>query len=226
MRKRSILILAGLALVLIALAGCASTPEDSPADSSVPAQEPPPEPEPAPEPAPEPDPEPDEEPEEEPEAKPEPEPEPEGEPEAKPEPEPDSEETADGPHDIEVTEELYDQTFTEVEQTIQELNEIISDRDFPAWQDYLTDAYRRTYSDPSVLAESSQSGVLERNNIELESLEDYFNFVVVPSRANARLDDLVFVDEQTVEAIMEVRGERYLLYLLKKVDNQWKIDTF
>jgi hypothetical protein len=127
---------------------------------------------------------------------------------------------------IEVSEELYEQTFTEVEKTISELNEIISDRNFSAWQDYLTDDYRRTYSDPEVLADSSQSTVLVRNNITLRTLEDYFNFVVVPSRSNARLDDLVFIGEETVEAIMEVNERRYLLYLLKKTGNRWKIDTF
>lgn len=125
-----------------------------------------------------------------------------------------------------VTEELYDQTFTEVEATIIELNEIISSRDFARWQTYLTADYRRTYSDPRVLEESSQSAVLRRNNIVLQTLEDYFQYVVVPSRANLRLDEIVFVDTETVEAIMEVEGTKYLLYNLTKAGDRWKIDTF
>lgn len=130
------------------------------------------------------------------------------------------------PGEVEVSEELYVQTFDEVEATIEELNQIIANRNFVLWQDYLTPAYRQTYSNPEVLERSSESAILQRNNIELTSLQDYFNFVVVPSRANARLDDLVFRDEDTVEAIMEVDGQRYLLYLLKKMNNRWKIDTF
>jgi hypothetical protein len=155
----------------------------------------------------------------EPEPEPQPEPEPEPEPEPAPDPEPE-------PANIEVSEELYDQTFTEVEQTITELNGIISDRNFGAWQGYLTAEYRETYSDPLVLEQSSQSAVLVRNNITLRTLEDYFNYVVVPSRSNARLDDLVFIDETTVEAIMVVNDRRYILYLLKKIGDRWKIDTF
>ncbi|MFW6229050.1 MAG: hypothetical protein ACOC2V_06285, partial [Alkalispirochaeta sp.] len=155
------------------------------------------------------------------------EPEPEPEPELEPEPEPELEPEPEGePGNIEVSDELYDQTFTEVEQTITELNGIIADRNFREWQGYLTDDYRRTYSDPDVLEQSSQSAVLVRNNITLRTLEDYFNYVVVPSRSNARLDDLVFIDETTVEAIMEVNDRRYILYLLKKIDDRWKIDTF
>lgn len=139
---------------------------------------------------------------------------------------PESEVAPDPDAPIEVSEELFDQTFDEVGQTIQELNEIIARRDFGAWQRYLTQEYRRTYSDPDVLRRSSESDVLARNNIQLRSLEDYFTYVVVPSRANARLDDLMFRDEQTVEAIMEIAGQRYLLYLLKKEGDRWKIDTF
>ncbi len=149
--------------------------------------------------------------------------------ETPPEPEdlaPEETEEEDAPEQIEVSEELYEQTFTEVERTISELNEIIANRNFGAWQNYLTEDYRQTYSDPAVLEENSQSAVLVRNNIILRTLEDYFNFVVVPSRSNARLDDLVFIGEDTVEAIMEVNERRYLLYLLKKTGNRWKIDTF
>jgi hypothetical protein len=142
-----------------------------------------------------------------------------------PQVEPPPEEPAE-PGEVEVSEELYVQTFDEVEATIEELNQIIANRNFVLWQDYLTPGYRQTYSNPEVLERSSESAILQRNNIELTSLQDYFNFVVVPSRANARLDDLVFRDEDTVEAIMEVDGQRYLLYLLKKMNNRWKIDTF
>lgn len=149
------------------------------------------------------------------------------------EPTPEPEAVEEVPVDVEeefsqedVTEELYDQTFTEVEATIAELNEIITNQDFARWQYYLTDNYRLTYSNPRVLEESSQSAILRRNNITLRTLEDYFRFVVVPSRANVRLDEIVFVDESTVEAIMEVQGEKYLLYNLTKAGDRWKIDTF
>jgi len=157
-------------------------------------------------------------------AEPEQEPVPEEEPVA--DPDPAVEEEPEEFTQEDVTEELYDQTFTEVEETIAELNEIISNGDFARWQTYLTSDYRRTYSDPRVLEESSQSAILRRNNITLESLEDYFRFVVVPSRANVRLDEIVFVDAETVEAIMEVEGEKYLLYNLTKAGDRWKIDTF
>lgn len=122
-----------------------------------------------------------------------------------------------------VTKEVFNRTFNEVDQVIADLNKIISEEDYEAWKGYLTDDYIRTMSDPAKLAELSQSPILKRNNIVLKSLRDYFHYVVVPSRSNLRLDDLVFIDENTVEAIMVVRGQRAILYQLEKRDGKWKI---
>lgn len=213
MKKSLLLLLVPLLLIL-----ACTTP--APDVESVP------EPEPAPEPAPEPETEPVPE---EPVEEPAPEPEEEPAPEPAPEPEPEEsaeEESAPPEEEFEVSEEVYEQTFEEVEQTIARLNTIIQERDFEAWKSYLTEEYEQEYSDPETLAEWSESPLLQRNEITLTSLEDYFTYVVVPSRSNARLDDLEFVDENTVQAYMNVRGRRALLYLLEKQDGVWKIDTF
>lgn len=124
------------------------------------------------------------------------------------------------------SQETYDRTFSEVEETIGRLNEIIRDRDFEEWKSYLTENYLRRMSSPEMLEELSSRRILERNNIVLESLEDYFRFVVVPSRANARLDDLVFRNDEQVEAIMIIQGQRVILYQLRKVNGTWKIAIF
>jgi hypothetical protein len=79
---------------------------------------------------------------------------------------------------------------------------------------------------PSTLQKLSDSPILKRNNIVLKSLDDYFQYVVAPSRSNARLDDLVFLDKNTVEAIMVVRGQRVILYQLENRDGKWKIGLF
>ncbi|MFW5742121.1 MAG: hypothetical protein ACOCW3_03140 [Spirochaetota bacterium] len=181
----------------IVLAGCATPPEQPV------AVDPPPEP--APEPEPEPEPEPT------------PEPEPEGEPTD------DEEPPATEP--IEVTEDLYDEAFAEVEALITELNRIIYRGEFERWKTYLTDRYIDYYSHPQVLAELSRQPILAESSIRLRSLRDYFEAVVVPSRAHARLDDLIFYSDTLVEAVTEYRGERVILYLLRKVDDEWKIDT-
>ncbi len=137
-----------------------------------------------------------------------------------------TEEEAVEPQEFEVSEEVFERTFSEVEQTISELNSVIARRDYQRWLDYLTPEYRRTYSDPQTLREISRMPILQRNEIELQNLRDYFEWVVGPSRADARLDDLRFLSNDQVEAIMVVRGRPVILYRLRNVDGNWKVDVF
>ncbi len=124
---------------------------------------------------------------------------------------------------FEVTEEIFSRTFTDIETLIDELNVTISNKNFDRWLSYLTPEYKEHYSDPEVLQEISKSPTLQKYNIRLTSLRDFFKYVVVPSRSNARLDDLVFTTDDTVKAIMIVDGQRVILYSLEKSEENWKI---
>lgn len=198
---------------LFVVGGCASDAEEEPLVEEEPAvveEEPEIEPQPV----------------EDPEIKPEPEPEPEPEIEVEPEPAEGPEpEIEDDPQeeDFVVSEEIYTQTFTDVEELIKRLNRIIGSSDFDRWLNYCTEDYKDYYSDSETLRELSNRPTLQKYNIRLTSLKDYFTYVVVPSRSNARLDDLVFEDNNRVKAIMIIDGQRVILYQMEKVDGQWKI---
>ncbi len=131
----------------------------------------------------------------------------------------------DAEEPIEVSEEVYEQTFDEIEATIEELNAVIGARDFDGWKTYLTEAYVEEYSDSERLAEISEMPILQRNDVTLTSLRDYFDWVVVPSRQDARLDDLRFLSENEVDAVMEINGDSVILYRLRKIDGRWKVDA-
>ncbi len=157
------------------------------------------------------------------------------EPEAEELPEEISEELSeevlvDAPEETEeefvVTEEVFIKTFDEIEATIEELNKIIKAENFEKWKTYLTGEYIETYSGKEKLAEVSDQPIMKRNNIVIRSLKEYFQYVVVPSRSNARLDDLEFIDSDHVRAIMEIRGQRVILYQLEKTEDNWKIGVF
>ncbi len=125
--------------------------------------------------------------------------------------------------EILVTKEEYKRTFDDVRQLISELNRVIAARDYEAWTKHLTSAYVKTYSDPKTLDELSNQPMLRRQNLHLTSLKDYFLNVVVPSRADARLDDLEFTSKTQVKAITVIDGQRYILYDLRFQDGTWKI---
>lgn len=129
-------------------------------------------------------------------------------------------------HSYEVTQEVYEQTFEEIEAFISELNGVISRRQFERWTEYLSITYIGTYNDESVLSEISQYPQLKDNDIILKSLKDYFDWVVVPSRSRAVLDDIVFVGEDQVTAYSSFEGKRAKLYELQRLDGEWKITVW
>ncbi|MBN1685955.1 MAG: hypothetical protein JW852_04825 [Spirochaetales bacterium] len=122
-----------------------------------------------------------------------------------------------------VSEEVFTETFEDIRRLIDELNAIIREENYEKWLRYLTNDYIGHFSSPEVLKENSEQPLLKKYNVELRSLRDYFNYVVVPSRSNARLDDLVFVDNEHVKAIMIFNDKRTILYQLETGGEGWKI---
>ncbi len=123
----------------------------------------------------------------------------------------------------EPTEEAYALTFESVNTIVRELNSVIQAKDFDKWLSYLTSEYIKEKSDPSVLEELSDQPTMRANRITLQTLEDYFFFVIVPSRTNSVLERIVFINENCVKALSTLYGKPVILYNLVKVDGVWKI---
>lgn len=117
----------------------------------------------------------------------------------------------------------YRVLFAYIREMVSTLDRIIEARDFTAWQTHLSEEYVNTFSDREVLKRLSGKPKLRELGIQLRSLRDYFNYVVVPSRRESRLDDLFFDDDGAVRAIMIIDGQPTTLYRLRKIDGTWKI---
>lgn len=123
-----------------------------------------------------------------------------------------------------VSQEKYQSSLKEIKALIQKLNTIIQNQDYQTWLSYLDQAYIQAYSNPDYLAKLSDKPILKKNNIRLLTLEDYFSYVVVPSRSiNEEVDDITFIDENRVEAWMMIKNQKALLYQLKLYGKEWKI---
>jgi len=137
-----------------------------------------------------------------------------------------------------VSNELYESTKTEIQDLIQRLDNIIRARNYNAWLGYLSESYRSTISSAAFLEERTEE--LHRRDqlvaaatgkdprsVEkkvLRTLRDYFDHVVVPSRANDRVDDIAFISETEVRAYtVNNRGTRLILYDLGMIGGTWKI---
>lgn len=122
-----------------------------------------------------------------------------------------------------VSEETYTKIFTDIEKLIEELNKIIRDQDFSAWKKHLTREYIAHYSSLDNLKTISDTPTLKKYNIKIRSLNDYFLYVVVPSRSNVSLDDISFIDDNNIKAYMNIDGDPVVLYNLKSINGTWKI---
>ena len=123
--------------------------------------------------------------------------------------------------EFEATEELISQTFDDIEAIIEQLNSTISKRDYDTWLTYLTENYIEKTSEQSNLDK------YEPKQIEkLTSLKDYFDYIVVPTRSRVNLDEIEFEDDRSLFAYTVLRGQKYILYYLVKVEKDWKIEFY
>jgi hypothetical protein len=126
-----------------------------------------------------------------------------------------------------VTPEKKQTSLAEIKVLVEKLNALIEKKNFAEWKTYLDQDYIRTYSDPARLKDySARDPVLKQFKKVMKTLEDYFIFQVVPSRANVVVDDIAFLDENRVYVYTVVDKERVLLYLLKLYDKEWKISSW
>ncbi len=137
---------------------------------------------------------------------------------------PDDTESED--QEFEVTQSMYERTFEEIEELIVKLNSVIAKEQFERWKTYISQAYSEKYSSDETLNEYNQYPQLLENDIVLTSLEDYFKIVVVPSRSQAVLKEIVFISENKVVAYSSFDGKRAKLYELENIDDMWKITVW
>jgi hypothetical protein len=133
---------------------------------------------------------------------------------------------AQGP--VVVTDAYRTATMGDVRIFIEELNRIIRTRNFNAWKAALSQEYFNQISSKEVLQSYSEQPAMKTRGVVLRDAEDYFRHVVVPSRANSRVDDIEFISENRVKvfSIMTNRAgeeQRLRLYDLERTGNTWKI---
>ena len=148
------------------------------------------------------------------------------EPAPEPIPEPVEEPAEPEEDSFEVSQELYEQTFEEIEALILELNSVISRRQYSRWLEYLSNTYKQTYNSREILDEINEYPQLKDNGIRITDIKGYFDWVVVPSRSQAELNEIVFVGEDQVVAYSSFNGKRAKLYELERIEGEWKITVW
>jgi hypothetical protein len=123
-----------------------------------------------------------------------------------------------------VTAEEKQEAIVDIRGFIESLNTIIQNKDYEAWKSNLTGEFIEYYSSPAFLQQTSENPRFKNMNIKLNSLKDYFTFVVYPSHQHDHIDDIEFIGEHMVKAFTKgTKGDLYVLYSLEKQNGIWKI---
>ena len=137
---------------------------------------------------------------------------------------------------VTVSQEMYDTTLVEVKRFVDNLNALISNKNYEAWKNFLSDEYFARISSPDFLARTSESNQLKSRNIVLKTPNDYFLQVVVPARSNSRVDEIEFIATDRVKVyyreerlrrgdnnVTTTETRRLRLYELIRTGDTWKI---
>jgi len=127
-----------------------------------------------------------------------------------------------------VTQEQYQSTMAEVQKFIEEQNKNIKSKNFEAWKKSLSPEYFAEISSAQNLQRLSELPGMKTRKIVLKTAQDYFINVVVPSRAELHVEEIVFISANRVQAFTVKTNntgeqERIRLYDLEKIGNSWTI---
>jgi len=127
-----------------------------------------------------------------------------------------------------ISQTQYNATRDEVQKFIEEQNKIIKNKNFDGWRKSLSSEYFAEISSEENLKRISEQPAMKSRKIVLKTVRDYFDNVVVPSRADLHVDEIEFISSNRVKAFTVTTNkageeQRLRLYDLEKIGNSWTI---
>jgi len=109
---------------------------------------------------------------------------------------------------------------------IDELNEIIKNRDYNAWLTYVSPSSKQYWNNPKNLA--AVANRLPVKGIKIRSMKDYFLYVFIPARQNSKVEEIRYVSPTITKAVEPKKEEDLIFYIFEKSSSgDWmlKLDT-
>ncbi len=121
-----------------------------------------------------------------------------------------------------VSEDTFEEDKKEIMRIIGELTQIMQNRDFARWVEYLTPESRAYWSNPRNLREVSRK--LPMKNFTLRNLEDYFKYVFIPSRQERRIDEIRYLSSSFIKAVQVQNNVDIVFYYFSKRGGNWLLN--
>lgn len=133
----------------------------------------------------------------------------------------DDEEFSRSTHDVSISKETFSADKNAILQIIDELSTVMAKRDYTAWLSYIEPASIEYWSTPRNLLQASKR--LPFKGRRLNSLQDYFEFVFVPSRKGRQVDEIRYISLDSVKAVQMQDNQDIVYYNFVKEDGKWMV---
>lgn len=122
---------------------------------------------------------------------------------------------------VSVSKEVFTDDKKKILDIIADLDVIMKEMDYGAWVIYLDEESAAYWSRRANLQKAASR--LPVKGLKLNSLQDYFKFVFVPSRAGHTVDEIRYETESLVKAVQVSDETDVVYYNFHKIDGKWKL---
>lgn len=122
---------------------------------------------------------------------------------------------------VTVTKETFMEDKTVILNIIGDLDQIMQDQNYDGWLNYLDTSSINYWSQRTNLQKAANR--LPVKGIRLTTLEDYFRYVFISSRAGKRVDEIRYDTNNSVKAVQVNDDIDIVYYNFLKMDGIWKL---
>ena len=121
-----------------------------------------------------------------------------------------------------ITKQQFNDDKTAILKIIDELSKVMNGKDYKKWLTYIEPDSINYYSNPVNLRNAQKK--LPNKAIALRNIEDYFNYVFIPSRKRSRVDEIRYISATNIKAV-QVKEDysTVVYYYFKKINEKWYV---
>lgn len=123
--------------------------------------------------------------------------------------------------DISVSRETFMEDKRQILSIISDLETVMASKNYKKWLSYLDSESVSYWSQRSVLQRAASR--LPVKGLKLTTLEDYFRYIFISSRAGKRVDEIRYITTNSVKAVQVDETADIVYYNFHKVDEEWKL---
>ncbi len=127
--------------------------------------------------------------------------------------------------EISVSKSTFEMDKKEISKKVSELNVIMREANYQRWLSYIDDESIKYWSSQKNLSMASQKLPKSLKGFKLRSLEEYFKFVFIPSRTGRNIDEIRYINENSINAVqIKEDGSPIIYYTFIKVNGRWLVE--